>query len=132
MRECSPPTMCYMSIVMCHMSHSTCHVSCVTSHKSQIFFYKVVVLIGGGSVINGAYPGRLIYYLSCLEYLKICFDMKLLHSPKPFSIITKTHSKLMNNYVNTLLLTERATFVNVMGTMFTVQFTVHNSKRYHI
>ena len=35
LRECSSPTMCHMSHVMCH---------------------KVVELVGGGSVINGAYP----------------------------------------------------------------------------
>ena len=37
-----------MSRVTCHMSHVTCH----------FFFFldKVVELIGGGSVINGAYP----------------------------------------------------------------------------
>ena len=38
----------------CHMSHVTCHVSHVTF--SYFFFYKVVKLVGGGSVINGAYP----------------------------------------------------------------------------
>ena len=55
--------------VACHVSHVTCHVSCVTCHVShvmchmshvtcKIFFYsdKVVRLIGGGSVINEAYP----------------------------------------------------------------------------
>ena len=46
--------------VTCHVSHVTCcmsdfmwHMSCVTCH---IFFDNVVKLIGGGSVINGAYP----------------------------------------------------------------------------
>ena len=51
--------------VTCHMSHGTCHVSRVTGHVSHVtcnffsFFseiYKVVKLVGGGSVINGAYP----------------------------------------------------------------------------
>ena len=39
-----------MSRVTCHVSHVTCNVS--------LFFFldKVVKLIGGGSVINGAYP----------------------------------------------------------------------------
>ena len=56
-----------VSHVTCHVSHVTCHVSTVI-----LFFYifldkkkknnlhknldKVVELVGGGSVINGAYP----------------------------------------------------------------------------
>ena len=58
MRECSPPTChmsyvtCHMSCFMCHVSHVTCHMSCVMCH---FFPVKVVKLIGGGSVINGAY-----------------------------------------------------------------------------
>ena len=63
--------------VMCHMSCVTCHMSCVTCHVSPVtcqnFFFlhfynqkiknkkpekmdRVVELVGGGSVINGAYP----------------------------------------------------------------------------
>ena len=59
LRECSPPQMCHVSRVMCHVSCVTCHVLRVTCHVSifLIFFLdKVVNLIGGGSVINGAYP----------------------------------------------------------------------------
>ena len=63
LRECSPPTTCHMShvachmsCVMCHMSHVTCHVSCVTFFILFFSSDKVVKLIGGGSVINGAYP----------------------------------------------------------------------------
>ena len=41
-------------IVTFHVSHVTCHMSCVTCHI--FFFYNVVKLIGGGFVINGAYP----------------------------------------------------------------------------
>ena len=55
--------MCHVSCVMCHVSYVTCHVSHITCHMSHvtIFFFlffsdKVVKLIGGGSVINGAYP----------------------------------------------------------------------------
>ena len=46
--------MCQISRVRCHMSCVTCHMSCVTCH---LFFFpdKVVKLISGGSVINGAY-----------------------------------------------------------------------------
>ena len=55
-----------VSRVMCHLSPVTCHLSHV---KKNIFIYlkkkkiipsqkldKVVELVGGGSVINGAYP----------------------------------------------------------------------------
>ena len=62
MRECSPPPP-PPKHVICHVSHVTCHVSCVTCHMSHVTFFfsssfsdKVVKLIGGGSVINGAYP----------------------------------------------------------------------------
>ena len=43
-----------VSCVTCHghMSRVTCQVSCVRCHMS----YKVVKLVSGGSVINGAYP----------------------------------------------------------------------------
>ena len=60
LRECSPPTMCHMSHDTCHVSHVRCHVSGVTCHVSHVRFFsssdKVVKLIGGESVINGAYP----------------------------------------------------------------------------
>ena len=50
--------MCHLSCVTCHVSHVTCHVSHVTCHMSHVKkkFDKVVELVGGGSVINGAYP----------------------------------------------------------------------------
>ena len=44
--------------ITCHWSHVTCHMSGARCHRSQyyyIFFYKVVGLVGEGSVINGAY-----------------------------------------------------------------------------
>ena len=55
----------HVSRVMCHMSHVTCRMS-----KKKLHFFsikktkknlpkkldKVVELVGGGSVINGAYP----------------------------------------------------------------------------
>ena len=48
---------CHMSCVMCHMSHVTCYMSHVTVYiYIYISFYKVVELIGEGSVINGRYP----------------------------------------------------------------------------
>ena len=66
-----------LSCVMCHVSPVTCHLSpspvtCHLSHVIIFFFFtfkfyikkntlpkildKVVELVGGGSVINGAYP----------------------------------------------------------------------------
>ena len=66
LRECSPDTMCHVSCVTCHMSHITCHVSPVTckNKKNYVFIEKKgrtkldkgVELVGGGSVMNGAYP----------------------------------------------------------------------------
>ena len=53
---------CHMSYVICHMSTVMCHMSCVTCPIYFVifiyFFYldKVVKLIRGVSVINGAYP----------------------------------------------------------------------------
>ena len=71
-----------MSLVMCHMSRVTCHISHVTCHVSHVrchmyfFFYlllffvffsnKVVKIIGGGSVIHGAYP--VYFFVSHLKY----------------------------------------------------------------
>ena len=45
----TPPN---VSRVTCHVSRVTCHMSRVTCHMLN----KLVKLIGGGSVINGAYP----------------------------------------------------------------------------
>ena len=62
---CLPPTKCHMSCVMCHvsgvrcqMSDVTCHMSCVRCQVSHVKCHmdKVVELVGGGSVINEAYP----------------------------------------------------------------------------
>ena len=53
----SPPVMCKVSHVMCHVSHVTSHVS----HFWFFFVYKEVELVGGGSVINGAYPSSFLY-----------------------------------------------------------------------
>ena len=67
----------YVSCVTCHVSPVMFHLSRVTSHMTKYFFYiffyikekenkgiclslkkidKGVELVGGGSVINGAYP----------------------------------------------------------------------------
>ena len=67
--------MCYMSghvsCVTCHMSHVTCHVS----HDTIIFsssLDKVVNLIGGGPVINGAYHvqffGIFLLVSACMQH----------------------------------------------------------------
>ena len=52
---------CQVSGVRCHMSGVACQVSGVTCHMSHFIlflflFYKVVKLVVGGSVINGANP----------------------------------------------------------------------------
>ena len=58
----TPPN---VSHVTCHMSRVTCHVSRVTCHLSHYNFFffldKVVKLIGGGCVINGAYPVQFVF-----------------------------------------------------------------------
>ena len=47
----------HMSLVMCHKSHVMCHMAGVRCQVTGVFiFYKVVRLVGGGSVMNGAYP----------------------------------------------------------------------------
>ena len=42
----------HVSQVMCQVSHVMCHMSGVI----VLFFYQAVELLGGGSVINRAYP----------------------------------------------------------------------------
>ena len=46
---------------MCHMSQS-----CVMRHICYLFFYKLLELVGGGSVINGAYTLYFYVYLSMI------------------------------------------------------------------
>ena len=47
-----PSVMCHVSHVMCHMSGVACHI-----HFFLLLFSdKMLELVGGGSVINGAYP----------------------------------------------------------------------------
>ena len=67
---------------MCHMSGVTCQVSdvrCQVSHA--IFFDKVAELVGGGSVINEAYPVYLFFIFLFL------FFLNKLHNSKPAIII---------------------------------------------
>ena len=48
---------CHMSGVTGHMTNVTYHMTGVRCHMScYIFVDKVVELVGGRSVINGAYP----------------------------------------------------------------------------
>ena len=67
-----PPVMCHISSITCHGSHVTCrgsHVTCHVSHAmdynifSIFFLAKVVKLVDGGSVINGATPSSLCFIL---------------------------------------------------------------------
>ena len=52
-----PPTMCHMLHVTCHVSGVRCLVSGVTCHFFLLLFLdNGVELVGGGSVINRAYP----------------------------------------------------------------------------
>ena len=42
-------------VICCHISHVMCHISHITCHLFlYFFFYKVVNLVGGGFIINGA------------------------------------------------------------------------------
>ena len=73
-----------MSYVTCKVSHAMCHVSHVTCHGQLVpffllLFYKVVDLIGGGSVINGAFPIQFIEQLIPLDSRVRCdlFDPKV-------------------------------------------------------
>ena len=50
-----PCVTCHVSHVMCHMSCVTCHMWCVTCNVSHVACH-MMELVGGGSVINGAYP----------------------------------------------------------------------------
>ena len=61
--------MCHVSRLMCHISFVSCHMSGVTWHLSAVkfffFFYNVLELIGGASVINGAYS--IMFYVCVLS-----------------------------------------------------------------
>ena len=70
-----------MSCVIYHMSRVTCYMS----HVHFFFFYKVVKLIGGGSVINEAYPIQFLFNDSVSQSVsQSSFSQKSskqLHSP---------------------------------------------------
>ena len=76
--------------VMCHKSRATCHMSRVTC---QMFFFvfllfKVVKLIGGGSVINGAYPFY-FFYNGNINFFKVNKPGGLWQSGKYFFVKTQ-------------------------------------------
>ena len=71
--------MCYVSHVTSHVSLVTCQKSCVTCHMLYNIFF-VVKLVGGGSVLNRAYPFYLVcnflsimhfYFMTCLKVLVV-------------------------------------------------------------
>ena len=57
---CVSRVKCHVSCATCHMSHFMCHLWHDTCQVSQViiyfFNYNLFELVGGGSVINGAYP----------------------------------------------------------------------------
>ena len=70
-----------MSCVTCPVSHVTCHVSCVTCYMSYFFFFdKVFKLIGGGSVINRAYPVYFFQYILYYQRLSVGCPLLLKHN----------------------------------------------------
>ena len=94
LRECSSHTMCYVSCAMCHVSRVTSQKKVFTCIYLYFVYYiyifllfvdKVVELVGGGSVINGAYP---VYFqiFSC----NIC-DIK--HKPSLYALKTRFDSQ---------------------------------------
>ena len=68
-----------MLCVMCHVTHVMCHMSHVMSFFNSFFFVflclflsrHIVKLVGGGSIINGAY---LVYSILCfpLHSFTVC------------------------------------------------------------
>ena len=70
-----------MSCVTCHVPNVMCHLSRVTCQMSKKlhFFYpekkldKAVELVGGGSVINGAYPVQFVSKKIIYEVIRKLF-----------------------------------------------------------
>ena len=62
---------CQVSGVRCQVSHVRCQVSGVTCHIFLLLFLDIEVeLVGGGSVINGAYP---VYFIVLFTVLCFCW-----------------------------------------------------------
>ena len=88
--------------VTCHVSHVTYQVSCVMCQVSgvffqvqwaKLFFYKIVELVGGRGVINGAYPSFMGKYdkirdnidgTKVFKIVPATFNLGLPPSPNPF------------------------------------------------
>ena len=87
--------MCNMSHVPCHMSYVTCLMSHIPYHVYNIYFCfsyfafldKVVELVGGGSVINGAYHVYLFLLVLHWPYTVYFFFFYFLPNFHKFSII---------------------------------------------
>ena len=79
-----------------HVSHVTCQVAGVMCHVSHYiyiyFFYKEVELVGGGSVINEAFPVQLLRYLVIFVFKILSFSMNLWNftesAPRPIQSIS--------------------------------------------
>ena len=78
---------------MCHVSHVTCQLSHVIFFLFIKKFDKVVELVGGGSVINGAYPVYLYYdkisYMCDCFYRAMCV-VKVLLGPANYILVKKS------------------------------------------
>ena len=100
MRECSSHYMCHVSCVMCHVSRVTFHVSHVTCNFIFLFlfiyFYLIFIyflkldngveLVGGGSIISGAYPVRFSVQCTIAEQ---CTYMEIKHKMVYITNLTK-------------------------------------------
>ena len=68
---------------MCDMSHVMCPMSRVTLTNLLTFLNKVVKLVGGGSVINGAYLFSSIFF----QHFLYLFRLRLLKEESHFYLI---------------------------------------------
>ena len=102
--------MCHVSCVTCHLSRVTCHLSHVTCHLSHVkkkkklkkiklkkitpqkILDKVVEPVGGGSVINGAYP---VYF----NQLAVAVSTSMTESSNTFCIKwNEFQTNIVNSY----------------------------------
>ena len=61
----------HLSCVMCHASGVMYHLSRVMCHNLIFFiFYKLMELVDGGSVINGAIDGIIKEHISIVWYFR--------------------------------------------------------------
>ena len=87
---------CHVSRVTCHMSRVTCHVPHVTFFFFFFFSDKVVTYIGGGFVINGAYP----VYFTRREKLLYSFGKKCLTLEESKDLFPKNNKlNIMNTRI---------------------------------